>query len=108
MKAMGVVFSNIYDSSLSQLTNVRTVASLPFGGRYRFIDFVLSNLSNSGIYNIGIITKYNYRSLIDHLGNVSDWDLNRKNEGQRLREVLPKFQADPAISYQSSECTGSG
>lgn len=81
MKAMGVVFSNIYDSSLGQLTNVRTVASLPFGGRYRLIDFVLSNMSNSGIYNIGVITKYNYRSLMDHLGNLSDWDLSRKNEG---------------------------
>lgn len=81
MKAMGIVFSNIYDSSLGELTNIRTVASLPFGGRYRQIDFVLSNMSNSGIYNIGIITKYNYRSLMDHLGNLSDWDLNRKNEG---------------------------
>ena len=81
MKPMGIVFSNIYDSSLGELTSVRTVASLPFGGRYRQVDFILSNMSNSGIYNIGIITKYNYRSLMDHLGNVSDWDLNRKNEG---------------------------
>ncbi len=81
MKAMGVIFSNIYDNTLAQLTNVRTVASLPFGGRYRFIDFVLSNMSNSGIFNIGVITKYNYRSLMDHLGNLSEWDLNRKNEG---------------------------
>ncbi len=81
MKAMGIVFSNIYDSSLGELTNQRTVASLPFGGRYRQVDFILSNMSNSGIYNIGIITKYNYRSLMDHLGNCADWDLNRKNEG---------------------------
>ncbi|MBP5289593.1 MAG: glucose-1-phosphate adenylyltransferase subunit GlgD [Clostridia bacterium] len=88
MKAMGVIFSNIYDSALAQLTSMRTVASLPFGGRYRFIDFVLSNLSNSGIYNIGIITKYNYRSLMDHLGNLSDWDLNRKNESVLF---LPPF-----------------
>ena len=81
MKVMGIIFSNIYDSSLGELTNHRTVASLPFGGRYRQIDFALSNMSNSGIYNIGIITKYNYRSLMDHLGNCSAWDLNRKNEG---------------------------
>ena len=78
---MGIIFSNIYDSSLGGLTNHRTVASLPFGGRYRQIDFALSNMSNSGIYNIGIITKYNYRSLMDHLGTCSAWDLNRKNEG---------------------------
>ena len=81
MKVMGIIFSNIYDSSLGELTNHRTVASLPFGGRYRQIDFALSNMSNSGIYNIGIITKYNYRSLMDHLGSCSAWDLNRKNEG---------------------------
>ena len=81
MKAMGIVFSNIYDSTLGELTNQRTVASLPFGGRYRQVDFILSDMSNSGIYNIGIITKYNYRSLMDHLGNCADWDLNRKNEG---------------------------
>ena len=80
MKPMGIIFSNIYDNALSELTNIRTVASLPFGSRYRQIDFVLSNMSNSGIYNIGIITKYNYRSLMDHLGSCADWDLNRKNE----------------------------
>jgi glucose-1-phosphate adenylyltransferase len=78
---MGIIFSNIYDGSLGELTNHRTVASLPFGGRYRQIDFALSCMSNSGIYNIGIITKYNYRSLMDHLGTCSAWDLNRKNEG---------------------------
>lgn len=81
MKVMGVIFSNIYDSSLGELTNHRTVASLPFGGRYRQIDFALSNMSNSDIHNIGIITNYNYRSLMDHLGTCSAWDLNRKNEG---------------------------
>ena len=81
MKAMGVIFSNIHDSSLGALTNHRTIASLPFGGRYRQIDFALSNMSNSGIYNIGIITKHNYRSLMDHLGSCSAWDLNKKTEG---------------------------
>ena len=88
MKAMGVIFSNIYDSSLGALTNHRTVASLPFGGRYRQIDFALSNMSNSGIYNVGVITKHNYRSLMDHLGNCSAWDMNRKKEGVVL---LPPF-----------------
>ncbi len=88
MKTMGVVFSNIYDNTLGELTNHRTVASLPFGGRYRQIDFILSNMSNSGIYNIGLITKYNYRSLMDHLGSCSEWDLNRKNEGL---VIIPPF-----------------
>lgn len=87
-EAMGVIFSNIYDDSFGDLTKHRTVASLPFGSRYRQIDFVLSNMSNSGIKNIGLITKYNYRSLMDHLGTCDEWDLNRKNAGLTL---LPPF-----------------
>ncbi len=90
MKTMGIIFSNIYDSSLGELTNHRTVASLPFGGRYRQIDFILSNMSNSGVYNVGLITKYNYRSLMDHLGSVDDWDLKRKNEGL---VIIPPFSS---------------
>lgn len=97
MKTMGIIFSNIYDRALSDLTNIRTVASLPFGGRYRIIDFVLSNFSNSGIYNIGIITKYNYRSLMDHLGSCADWDLNRKTEGVK---ILPPFAEGSMRVYQ--------
>lgn len=96
-KAMGIIFSNIYDSSLGQLTGERTVASLPFGGRYRQIDFVLSNFSNSGIFKIGIITKYNYRSLMDHLGSCADWDLNRKNEGVVF---LPPFASGNTGIYK--------
>lgn len=97
MKAMGIIFSNIYDSTLGELTNHRTVASLPFGGRYRQIDFVLSNLSNSGIYNVGLITKYNYRSLMDHLGSAADWDLRRKNEGL---VILPPFASGHTGVYK--------
>ncbi len=97
MKAMGIIFSNIYDSTLGQLTSHRTVASLPFGGRYRQVDFVLSNFSNSGIYNIGIITKYNYRSLMDHLGSCEAWDLNRKNEGVVF---LPPFASGNTGVYK--------
>lgn len=97
MKAMGVIFSNIYDSSLGELTNHRTVASLPFGGRYRQIDFVLSNMSNSRIYNIGLVTKYNYRSLMDHLGSCTEWDLNRKNEGL---VILPPFASGHTGVYK--------
>lgn len=88
MKAMGIIFSNIYDNTLGELTVNRTVASLPFGGRYRQIDFVLSNMSNSGIYTVGVITKYNYRSLMDHLISAGDWDLRRKGEGLT---ILPPF-----------------
>ncbi len=97
MKAMGIIFSNIYDSTLGELTNHRTVASLPFGGRYRQIDFVLSNMSNSSIYKVGLITKYNYRSLMDHLGSAADWDLRRKNEEL---VILPPFASGHTGVYK--------
>ena len=85
MKAMGIIFANIYDSSLGELTNKRTIASLPYGGRYRQIDFTLSNMSNSGIRHIGIITKYNYQSLMNHIGSGQEWDLDRVKAIWRYR-----------------------
>lgn len=88
MNALGLVFSNIHDDSLPELTGVRTVASIPFCGRYRLIDFVLSNMVNSGVTRVGVITKRNYRSLMDHVGSGKEWDLARKNGGLIL---LPPF-----------------
>ena len=73
MTTMGIIFANIYDSSLGELTNKRTMASLPYGGRYRQIDFSLSNMTNSAIRHIGIITKYNYQSLMNHIGSGQEW-----------------------------------
>ena len=67
---------------------MRTLASVPFGGRYRLIDFVLSNMVNSGITNIGIIAKYNYQSLMDHVQSGKNWGLARKNGGLT---ILPPF-----------------
>ncbi len=78
MNLAGIIFSNLYDERFGSLTAHRTVASLPFGGRYRFVDFVLSNMSNAGIASVGIITKQNYRSLMEHLGACAEWDLHRK------------------------------
>ena len=97
MKSMGIIFSNVYDTTLGSLTINRTVASLPFGGRYRQIDFILSNMSNSGINKVGIITKYNYRSLMDHLGSCSEWDLNKKQEGVVF---LPPFASGNTGVYK--------
>lgn len=88
MNALGLVFSNIHDDSLPELTGVRTVASIPFCGRYRLIDFVLSNMVNSGVTRVGVITKQNYRSLMDHVGSGKEWDLARKNGGLIL---LPPY-----------------
>ena len=88
MTAAGLVFSNIHDESLPELTRLRTMASVPFGGRYRLIDFALSNMVNSGISKVGVITHYNYQSLLDHIGTGKDWDLARRSGGIK---ILPPF-----------------
>ena len=64
MRAIGVVFSNIHDHNVPELVSNRTVGSIPFGGRYRLVDFVLSNMVNSNIDTVGVITKRNYQSLM--------------------------------------------
>ena len=97
MTTMGIIFANIYDSSLGELTNKRTMASLPYGGRYRQIDFSLSNMTNSGIRHIGIITKYNYQSLMNHIGSGEEWDLDLEEGGL---EFLTPFAMGHNGSYR--------
>ncbi len=80
----GIIFANANDKLLSKLTENRSMASVPFGSRYRLIDFNLSNLVNAGINNIGLITTGNYRSLMDHVANGIYWDLDRKNGGLHI------------------------
>jgi glucose-1-phosphate adenylyltransferase len=81
MAAVGIIFSNIHDDKFIELTNHRTTASIPFGGRYRLVDFALSNMIHADITTVGIIAKRNYESLVDHVGSGKDWDLSRKNGG---------------------------
>ena len=88
MTVAGLIFSNIHDNNVPELTHKRTMASVPFGGRYRLIDFVLSGMVNSGIAKVGISTKANYQSLMDHLGSGKPWDLSRKRDGMT---ILPPF-----------------
>ncbi len=86
--AIGIIFSNLHEENVPELVRRRTMASIPYGGRYRIIDFVLSNMVNSGITTVGLMTSNNYRSLIDHIGSGKDWDLARKDGGLIL---LPPF-----------------
>lgn len=88
MTAFGLVFSNIHDKCIPELTRRRTMASVPFGCRYRLIDFTLSNLVNAGIGKVGVIVHNNYQSLLDHIGNGKDWDLARRSGGIK---ILPPF-----------------
>lgn len=88
---LGLLFSNMHDEQLRDLTSMRALGSVPFGGRYRLIDFTLSNMVNAGLTTVGIITKNNYQSLMDHIGSGKAWDLSRKNEGLYF---LPPFGAN--------------
>jgi len=94
----GIIFANAHDETIARLTQKRSIASVPFGGRYRLIDFGLSNLVNAGVSNVGIITKEKYRSLMDHIGSGMHWDLDRKSGGIR---ILPPFNVSRVRLYQN-------
>ena len=84
----GLIYAGEENFNLRELVLARSVAALPVGGRYRVIDFPLSNMVNSGIRNVGIITQKNYQSLMDHVGSGKEWDLSRKTDGLFM---LPPF-----------------
>lgn len=87
-RILGLIFANTFENSVPELTASRTMGSVPFGGKYRLIDFPLSNMSNSGINNVGIITKSNFLSLMDHLGTGNAWDLAKRRSGLT---ILPPY-----------------
>lgn len=95
----GLILANANDELLKKLTVRRSMASVPFGARYRLIDFSLSNLVNAGITNVGIITKVNYKSLMDHIGSGYHWDLDRKNGGVFF---LPPYLSTGARRYSGT------
>ena len=77
--ARGIILSG--DKKISPVTDIRSVAALPIAGSYRLIDFVLSNMANAGIRNVGVVTASNYTSLMDHIKSGKPWDLDRKSGG---------------------------
>ena len=85
---LGLIYTNARDELLPEITAVRAMGSVPFAGRYRLVDFQLSNMVNAGVTAVGLITKANYRSLMDHVGSGKPWDLSRKREGVAF---LPPF-----------------
>lgn len=79
---MGIILTT--NDKIPPITDIRATTALPIAGRYRIIDFVLSNMANAGINNIGVATQSNYSSLMDHLKSGKPWDLDRKNQGLNL------------------------
>ncbi|MBQ0037879.1 MAG: glucose-1-phosphate adenylyltransferase subunit GlgD [Clostridiales bacterium] len=84
----GIIFSYEKDNELRELTTQRIHGSLPFGGNYRVVDFMLSNMVNAGIQDVGVIMHGKCQSMLDHLGTGKTWDLSRNRGGLRL---LPAF-----------------
>lgn len=96
--SVGVIFSSINDEHVPELTKVRSKGSIPYGGRYRLVDFALSNMVNSGITTVGMITNSNYQSLMDHLGSGKEWDLARKEGGLIL---LTPYSDESEVLYKN-------
>ena len=95
MNVTGIIFAN--DGSLGMLTEKRTMASMPFGGRYRQVDFALSNLACAGIQRIGIVTRHNYQSLMNHVGSGEEWGLTMEEGGL---EYLTPFSSSKTSHYR--------
>lgn len=90
--ALALIMAGGASPALSVLTTLRSEAALPFGGKFRIIDFPLSNCVNSDIYDVGILTQYQPRSLNEHLKNGRPWDLDRSQGGLSL---LQPYQGYP-------------
>ncbi|MBQ2704626.1 MAG: glucose-1-phosphate adenylyltransferase subunit GlgD [Clostridia bacterium] len=90
---MGIIFGNTHDDLLKELTEQRAISSLPFGGRYRLIDFSLSNLVGADVERVAVLTNSNYKSLMDHVGSGKAWDLARKHGGLY---IMPPYASNGA------------
>ena len=97
----GILYTLRADPHLRDLVTHRNSASIPFGGRYRLIDFALSSMVNAGARDVGVIMERDYQSLLDHLSNGKDWGLSRRNGGLRL---LPPFGLRESHSGSFSGC----
>ena len=98
--AMGLILADNKKISLGELSQPRALSAMPFGGRYRIIDFMLSDMVNSGIKNVGVLTYNKYKSLMDHVGTGAAWSLDRKNDGLH---ILPPYVNSEATGIQSDE-----
>ena len=92
MNVMGIIFAN--DATTGVLTEKRTMASLPFGGRYRQVDFALSNLSAAGVRHVGIISRHSYQSLMNHVGDGEEWGLELGEGGMEYLTPYAQSTSD--------------
>ncbi len=101
--AIGLILADHKRVTLSELSQPRSLAAVPFCGRYRIIDFMLSNMINSGIKTVGVLTTTKYRSLMDHLGTGASWDLDRMKQGL---SILPPFLTAGSQPVEANDLDG--
>ena len=104
MKAVGIILAGGNSHRMRELTSKRAVAAMPIAGSYRAIDFTLSNMSNSHIQKVAVLTQYNARSLNEHLNSSKWWDFGRKQGGlyvdlseSGFLKKMPRALCDPYI-----------
>lgn len=95
---LGIVFADEHTTKIGELTARRPLAAIPVAGRYRLIDFILSDMVNSGMINIAVVTQNNYHSLMDHLGSGKAWNLSRKKYGLYL---FPPYASAESIGHDN-------
>ena len=95
MNVMGIIFAN--DANMGDISDKRTMGSIPFGGRYRQVDFHLSNMTAAGIRHVGVISSQNYQSLINHIGSGEEWGLELEEGGL---EYLTPYAMSSFHSYR--------
>lgn len=100
MKAIGIVLAGGNSNKMRELSNKRAIAAMPVGGCYRSIDFAISNMSNSHIQKVAVLTQYNARSLNEHLSSSKWWDFGRKQGG--LYVFNPTITSDNGFWYRGT------
>lgn len=101
MSVAGFILSNLHDKELPDLTKKRTMGAVPFGGRYRLVDFPLSAMVNAGLSRIYVVAHHNYQSLMEHIGSGKDWDMARHNGGIHILPPYSAAYANPLENYTS-------
>ena len=100
MRAIGIILAGGNNNRMRELSNKRAIAAMPIGGSYRSIDFALSNMTNSHIQKVAVLTQYNSRSLNEHLNSSKWWDFGRKQGG--LYVFPPTVTPDNSHWYQGT------
>lgn len=100
MKAIGIILAGGNNKLMKDLSKKRAIAAMPVAGSYRAIDFALSNMSNSRINKVAVITQYQCRSLNEHLSSSKWWDFGRKQGG--LFVFTPTITADSSYWYRGT------